>query len=78
MMATAMMMILPPPVLGTVAASPVPPVTLASLDLSGLLVGAAAVVASLVALVLIRSAVSGRTGSALSVADRAVSLPLTA
>ena len=76
MMATAMMIL--PPVLGAVAASPVPPVTLASFDLPGLFGGAAAVVASLVALVLIGSAVSGRAGSALSVADRAVSVPLTA
>ena len=79
-MMTTATMILPAPVLGAVSASPVPPVTLATLDLSGMLVVAAAVVAALVGLVAVRMAMSGRRASEISVTetDRATSLPLAA
>lgn len=77
MMTTAMMLV-PAPVLGAISASPIPPVTLATLDLSGMLTIAGAVAAALVALAAVRVVFSGRRAPDVSVADPAVSLPLAA
>lgn len=77
-MMTTAMMITPVPVLGAVSASPLPPVTLATLDLPGVLVISTAVAAALVALVVVRAVRARRRLSDMSVADRAVPLPLAA